>query len=524
MYVGRVERSSVFKSSYFVEPFSIKFFQSAPPFDFAPAPASYTIEQNQIKRFSQHYFLDLPDDPYLRHAQEWLSSLISSGPMVHYNYPSAIGVALREAGDKSPGFFWKHLGLLTKRDVIEKCGDLLAQRVSEYSKHRAPWYLWSTALKDEMTSKKKIDARDTRLFFVGPIEHYIASIMQFGAVTEAVYLTAGQHPILVGLSKGRGHWVDVVFKRLGDVNYCVDASKYDTSLPAFLIFLAAEILIKLAPDPVVAFQLVVEGIFALVVDGSGNVFCKEGGNPSGGYLTLVLNCLAQTLLIVRANLFHCGCIPMKDLLLKIVGDDGVYTPLRCLLTPQQIIDRFGDYNVTLKEVQELPPSEVEFCGVSYEHDVLVPRVAKFYASMFYGKHKNPLYRAARLQSLWMELFEDALGLKTLDYVVLFSLMHRVPIRMKCLCELLILRYGAVSCNKLSALKFSYNECCSFCRSIYCPRCSACSSGTSESIFFTPASQSTPSRSCSSPPASASSETHSCGSRSCASCSDGHGRG
>lgn len=471
MYVGHVARQSVYKSNYFVEPLALQFFQQAPPFDFAPAPAGYFIEQNQIRRFSQHYFVDLPDDPYLRHAQSWLSSLIFSGSINHYNYQSALGVAIREAGDKSPGFFWKNLGFFSKKDVIEKCGDLLASRVGEYSKHRTPWYLWSTALKDEMTSKKKIDARDTRLFFVGPIEHYLASIMQFGAVTETVYLTAGQHPILVGLSKGRGHWVDVVFKRLGDENFSVDASKYDTSLVAILIYLAAEILIAHAPDPRVAYQLVIESIYALVVDASGYVFCKEGGNPSGGYLTLVLNCLAQALLIVRANLIHCGCIPMKDLLLKIVGDDGLYTPLRCSLTPQQIIDRFGDYNVTLKEVEVLLPSEVEFCGVMYQNGTLVPRVNKFYASMFYGKNKDPVHRAARLQSLWMELFEHPLGLKTLDYVVLFSLMHRVSIHMKCLCELLDLRYGAVCCNKLSALKISYYECCSFYRSILCASCS-----------------------------------------------------
>lgn len=468
-----MDRKSNFKTSFFIEPFAVSYFASLPPPEFQPAHSAYYIEQNQIKRFSQHYLIDVPDDPYIRHAQEWFESLVfSGGSFSHYNYDSAIHLALRENGDRSPGVYWKQLGFPTKADVISKVPDQLERRVAAYyesSDGDGPWYLWSTALKDELTSMKKAVSKDTRLFFVSPLEHYLASIMEFGATTEALYASAGTHPVLVGLSKGYGLWIDVVFNQLGEVNFSVDASKYDTSILAYCIYCAAEIFIKRAPNRHVAHQLMLEAIYALVVDSAGRVFLKEGGNPSGGYLTLVLNCVVQVLLIVRANLIHCGCIPMKDLLLKIVGDDGVYTPLACALTVELIIARFADYNVTLKDVKVSGPENVEFCGVTYEDGFLVPRHEKFYCSMFYGRRAEPAFRVARLQSIWMELFDHPRGVDTLDYVCLFSIMFNEPIRLKCLCALLTQKYGVVDHNKLSTLKFRYNG-CSFRRTLYCSSC------------------------------------------------------
>lgn len=514
MVVGQVDRKSNFKTSFFIEPLAVSYFESLPPPDFQPAHSAYYIEQNQIKRFSQHYLLDFPDDPYIRHAQEWLESLIfSGGSFTHYDYDSALGVALRENADRSPGIYWKQLGYASKGDVISKVPDQLERRVAAYYESDvggAPWYLWSTALKDELTSMKKAVSKDTRLFFVSPLEHYLASIMEFGATTEALYASAGTHPVLVGLSKGYGLWIDVVFKQLGPKNLSVDASKYDTSIIAYLIYCAAEMFVKRAPNRRVAHQLILEALYALVVDSAGRVFMKEGGNPSGGYLTLVLNCVVQVLLIVRANLIHCGCIPMLDLLLKIVGDDGVYTPLRCRLTPELIIARFADYNVTLKDVKWSGPEGVEFCGVTYTDGFLVPRHEKFYCSMFYGRRREPEFRVARLQSVWMELFDHPRGVDTLDYVCLFSVLFDVPIRLKCLCALLTQKYGVVDHNKLSTLKHRYNG-CAFNRSILCPSCSSPASSSSFPEFRLLSSSPSPSCPCSSPYSSTSSNPQSCSS-------------
>lgn len=500
-----MDRKSNFKTSFFIEPFAVSYFSTLPPPDFQPAHSAYYIEQNQIKRFSQHYLIDVPDDPYIRHAQEWFESMVfGGGSFSHYNYDSAIHIALRENADRSPGIYWKQLGYHTKGDVINKIPDQLERRVAAYYESPPggePWYLWSTALKDELTSMKKAVSKDTRLFFVSPLEHYLACIMEFGATTEALYASAGTHPVLVGLSKGYGLWVDVVFKQLGPINLSVDASKYDTSIIAYLIYCAAEIFIKRAPHRSVAHQLILESIYALVVDSAGRVFLKEGGNPSGGYLTLVLNCVVQVLLIVRANLIHCGCIPMKDLLLKIVGDDGVYTPLACALTAELIIARFADYNVTLKDVKVSGPEGVEFCGVSYEDGFLIPRHEKFYCSMFYGRRAEPAFRVARLQSIWMELFDHPRGVDTLDYVCLFSIMFNEPIRLKCFCALLTQKYGVVDHNKLSTLKLRYHG-CTFRRTLYCPSCGTPPSSTLITESF-PASSSSP-RACSSSSSSASS--------------------
>lgn len=454
--MGRVPRWAVYSSPYTIEPLSLSCLSPTIPNMYSPAIESSKIEWKQMALYNVHDSLNIQPDNYLLQAVDIVEAMvIPKGRRTEYDYASSVDTVRRACGDKSPGWWWKMSGFKTKTSVINSCPDLLHKRVRVYLDGKKPWYPWTAALKGELVKERKVVAEDTRLFLVGPIEHLIAMYMIFGALCDAIYANAASHPIKVGLCKQYGFWKRAIFDQLGEKNYVIDGEKYDVSLVPVLMWYGGEILRRNCCNPEVGRQLILESIYSVVVLGRGHVTRKNGGNASGGFLTLILNCLCQCLLIVRANLIHCMCTPGKDLLLKVVGDDGCYTPKNCKLTIEQIIAAFADFNVKLKDVQVCSAEDVQFCGVSFRDGVLCPRNDKFYCSLFWARHKSPLLRMQRLCALFHELYEDPRGPPVLLYILAFQRKYKVPIYVASLAKLLYLSYGAVDRNKLSALKSCY---------------------------------------------------------------------
>jgi hypothetical protein len=382
------------------------------PAEYLPARQSVAIESQQLTLFAHHYEnYGFEPDVFLEQAREWMLSefapYIPESTSNRYSFDEACTRCISACGSKAPGVYWREKGYKTKTSVIECCREELQQRVNDYFANGFCWYEWQASLKVELVKAVKHESCDTRLFTVAPIEHYIACLMTFGGFCDVIFTTAGFHPIFVGFPKQYGGVIERVFMKLGSRNSAIDAKKYDTSLIPLVLYYAACVLLKAAQRPG-AYVLVIETIYCMLVSSMGNVYLKDGGNASGGFLTLILNCFVQILLAARANFKHCGCSIGSDLVLRAVGDDGLYTYVNCRLTRDLLIASFADYGVVLKDVVFGGPEEMEFCGCHYKNGRLTVRERKLYCAMFWSQRLDPESRAIRLASLYQDLFEDPL--------------------------------------------------------------------------------------------------------------------
>lgn len=449
------------KSQYHLDPI-VAVELGDPPSDFAPAPMGFDIEKKQLNLFKFHEESDyLPDDYFMQAVQVLREMYRTDIKTLYYlTYEDALCAMHRECLHSSAGAYWHQREIHTKGQLSVLNPLQFEKGVKSYLKGKFQWFPWSLALKDEMLKAEKVLSRDTRLFTVAPPEHYLACLMVFSPFCDFICRESKRLPIMVGIETKYGEWQKAVKSRFTGKCLSIDGKKYDTRLVATLMWFASLVLqdhvvesYKLAAE-----VLIVETIYALLVTFNGVVVAKHGGNASGGYLTLTLNCLAQLLLLIRSNIKRCGCLIGQALVPGIVGDDGTYSLRGCKLTCEDLIFDFGEYATILKDVEEHSSLEtIKFCGMQVISDRLMPRETKFYASVFYRKGRSLVYDYQRLLSLWIELFENPVyGLRLLHVIRAYERKYKelidAPLSVE---ECLFLRYGVVDYNTCSTLKTIY---------------------------------------------------------------------
>jgi len=307
---GFVNRWAVPKSQFHKDPI-VSAVLGDPPTDFAPAPMGYDIEQKQLSLFKFHEERDYLPDSYLMQAVEVLREMYRVDPatLPYLTFDDAKSQMRRECTHSSAGVFWHSRGVMTKGQLADLNPQLFRSGVERYLNGHHQWYPWSCALKDEILKIEKVNDRDTRLFTVAPPEHYLACLMVFSPFCDTIYQRSKSLPIMVGVGTKYGEWQQVVSARFHGKCLSIDGKKYDTRLVATLLWFASLVLQDHVVDRYkdAADVLITETIYALLVTFSGTVVAKHGGNASGGYLTLILNCLVQLLLLIRSNIKRCGC-------------------------------------------------------------------------------------------------------------------------------------------------------------------------------------------------------------------------
>ncbi len=413
--VGKVRRFSKFKTTYRPEPAARAFL---PPFDLTHLVPRFSvaIEEARLRLFSRHETLSTVYDERLERASEIMArKYVGLYPGKQWTVDDAVARMREFCSDTSPGWSWSSEGFRTKGALLDDpfaLGRVLAS-VDMYLAGHFQWLPWSDALKDELLKKVKVENGDTRLFVVAPPEHYLASAVVFGALQENIF-SKWRHlnSCCAGATLEYGGYVDIFERFEGQTRFfCTDAKHQDVSISPVLAWYALKPLILALPQRMqhAAYVLVTEMLYCAVITSDGYMVLKNGGNPSGGFLTLLLNIMVQELLWTAYHTSStCTCKPS----LAIVGDDAfVGTRDGCpLLDRVAVLSFFLQFGLTLEF--DGPSSvlwDLEWCGKTLEvhgsEVAIVPRVDKMRSACFFAKSRDPEKVIARLLGLYRHLVE-----------------------------------------------------------------------------------------------------------------------
>lgn len=252
-----------------------------------------------------------------------------------------------------PGYPW-NLRWPTKGMVLaDPVGMALVRRKVEELLAN-PVY-WMARWKSEVRRREKIVAGSCRVFVVGPIEHFIASVMLFGEQNQRLYDEgARQLPswcLFPGASLFHGGWHRLAQRMLGNVDPLnlvaallerlfngTDATKFDQSIAAYFLYAVKRMRqgwsSMNASDRELCDNVYRHTVESLIVLARGYIIQKAGGQPSGCYNTAADNSIVQFMLIFFAwQKSPCGRLddPARALgemvfilCLIIYGDDMIF--------------------------------------------------------------------------------------------------------------------------------------------------------------------------------------------------------
>jgi hypothetical protein len=383
------------------------------PTGFAPAPRNITIEMKRLHDYDAPFELDF--DPLLKRAALWASEHFYPMSTEVMSFEQTIEyVKKSECGSRSPGFPWNSR-FKTKEECLSD-PDFL-DYLKEYDsslKEGAMKSFFAVTLKDEILKRQKIQEKRTRLFCLAPVEHHFACVRRFGKLHDSI-MESQSTWCTAGMDMKHGGW-DRLMERLSyvDRSYLgIDGRDYDMSMSMVAFSYLAYIFTLWGFDPDEVTELFAQAVFRVVVNGRGLVILTCTGNPSGWFLTLLLNTIFLYILIARAWIREFPRSTRRDFELHVeaalCGDDSLISHHIDELSSDAILNSFRDFGVVIKQaVSSDDLINMEFCGAtSVIRDGIwcrVPRVQKFLDSLCYRKHSVLIHVFERACSIRIELW------------------------------------------------------------------------------------------------------------------------
>jgi len=257
------------------------------------------------------------------------------------------------------------------RKKICEAEDVLAQRLRIY----VPW---KAALKDEPT---KLTKTKTRVFECAPL--IIQAILRkyYLPVVRVMQLHSIKTECAVGCNAEGTEWEQLYTYMMKFPNkFGGDYSEYDQRMPAQLICAAFKVLISVAKmsehytqRDITIMESVVSEVVNPIIIYDGAVLMLFGSNPSGQNLTVIINCIVNSILLRCA---YYSKYPndkigsfRKYVAIQTYGDDvlGSVSSKRKLFNVVSVSDYLAKYNIKFtspsKEKAECPflrDDELEF--------------------------------------------------------------------------------------------------------------------------------------------------------------------
>jgi len=204
-------------------------------------------------------------------------------------------------------------------------------------------------------------------------------MMVWGPVFDRIYENWPSQWTVAGVSSKYGQFARMLsrFEGCSEI-FNNDFKWYDTSERAPYLRAIGDVLTFLASGNAACFPLMEETIFTALVTNSGEILQKEGGLPSGCYITLIANCLMDEALNRAAHLDNCGPDTDSHLTGAIMGDDNaIGKQAICALTSDGLIKSHASRGFTLKEVAtHKDTTDMRFCGLVYDGVGYHPRLDK----------------------------------------------------------------------------------------------------------------------------------------------------
>lgn len=371
---------------------------------YKPARMSREIENQRLALFVHDTEQFRMDENFLRACKELKEIYSYARCNYTYSFELCVELMLHSASsDASPGPEWTRLGYRSKKDCVEGCtlpnGKVLPsvlliikETVMHYIRGEFCWKLWGASLKDELVKLLKYIGGDTRLFFGGPIEHLLASMMVWGPVFDRMYENWRSQWTVAGFSPKYGQFAQLLSRFAGCSEiFNNDFKWYDTSERAPYLREIGNILSFLASDHPACFPLMEETIFTVLVSSRGDILQKEGGLPSGCFITLIANCLMDEALNRAAHLDNCGPDTDDHLIGAVVGDDNaIGKKSLCPLSSEGLTRSHASRGFTLKEVGvHKDTTDMRFCGLVFDGAKYLPREDKLICALVWPKASSP---------------------------------------------------------------------------------------------------------------------------------------
>ncbi len=265
----------------------------------------------------------------------------------------------------SPGWLWKKLvGGKGKMKLVNfetrwihpQLREAVNKRILEAALGIAHEAIFEDHLKDEKRPLAKIKACKTRLFSAGPVDLMIAMKMYYGSFVEwfMTYRFRDGGAIGVNATSPEWHVLALHLMRYGPTIIDGDFSNYDGTLNREILWQANREInhwydphepLSVGNQIRAAFMLTIVGALHLVM---GFFYFVFGCNPSGNYLTSILNCLYGLLFfryayyVLKPHSFPLSKYPFyKHVTCVTFGDDnimGVGKEVQSFFHPAAITD------------------------------------------------------------------------------------------------------------------------------------------------------------------------------------------
>lgn len=269
-----------------------------------------------------------------------LSNAEPSASMEMSSSPGLPWTLTRPVGTSGKGYLFDYVPSTLSERTYFKPRSVLQQAIDN---HFETWKrgelnpcLFRESLKDERRDIERVLAAKTRLFSAAPVEKVIVDRIVLGDF-ENKYKHARQKLFhAIGIDATGLEWNDLgtAHKNFGTKHIAYDFSGFDSSLPLCFITAAYDAIASLYPederrDVVFAGAEIAENWTIFF----GNVIPTHKGNPSGHFLTTVLNSLVNTLVVMYCYICCARRAGVKvdrgkfvgDVLLTTYGDDLIMT-------------------------------------------------------------------------------------------------------------------------------------------------------------------------------------------------------
>lgn len=365
----------------------------------------------------------------LQTANDWAKEHFSRGMDKPSLQPDSLSTTIErflaeeDSRHRSPGWpYNKRYQTKAQALADPKFVDELDKFVQSLDTEQPKYEPFALTLKSELLRQTKVDNNDTRMFMSAPITHHMACYQLFGKLQghimekQLTWCTAGMvfqfggwNAFLNKFPKfAKFFGVDIK-----GMDMCVSTEFWECFLEWLKSILDEKYHLRIV-------NLLTMALHCVMVTPHGRIFIKHTGNPSGWYLTLLINSYVIYLLIAMLWItrFWGDSEMLKrshfenNMLSGICGDDSlisVFGQHYKWCTNAFIEDLWNSLGYKVKSLEMSDRIEdLEYCGAHsmLYKDVLVrvPRTEKFISSLRWVHNLDPCFRYQRACSLYYEVF------------------------------------------------------------------------------------------------------------------------
>lgn len=365
----------------------------------------------------------------LRVANDWAREHFSRGMDKQSMQPDSLSITIErflaeeDSQKRSAGWPYNQR-YQTKADALRdpKFIDELVKFIRSLDTEHPTYEPFALSLKSELLKQSKVDNKDTRMFMSAPITHHMACYQLFGKLQKHImekqltWCTAGMVFQFGGWNAFLQNFPQFA-KFFGidikGMDMSVSAEFWDCFLDFLRDILDAQFHVRIT-------NLLLMALHCIMITPHGRIFIKHTGNPSGWYLTLLINSYVIYLLIAMLWITHFWSRPEMlkrsefeyNMQSGICGDDSMISVRGShykWCNNAFIEDLWGSLGYKVKSLELSDKIEdLEYCGARsmlYQGVfVRVPRTEKFISSLKWVSNLDPCFRYQRACSLYYEVY------------------------------------------------------------------------------------------------------------------------